>query len=105
MIGERLAHRVAAREGAHLAGLFSRLFCGQGILGCRRFQFFKLQFQLINQPRAPFRRDAEFVAAQLGNLKLEFLDHRFRAGHDGAGLCQFAFRNLCAGLRSGQGSA
>lgn len=79
LIGERFAHRVAAREGAHLAGLLSRMFCGQSILGGRRFQFFKLQFQLINQPGAPFRRDAVFIAAQLGNLKLEFLDLDWRS--------------------------
>jgi len=48
---------------AHPAGLLGRLFCGQDIFGCRRFQLFKLQFQLIDQPRMPFRRDTVFVAA------------------------------------------
>ena len=63
VIGERLAHRRAAREGAHRRGLFGRPFGGQGVLGGRRFQLFKLQFQLIDQAGAPFRRDAVFVTA------------------------------------------
>ncbi len=54
VLGERLAHRVATREGAHRAGFSGCLFHGQGILGGRRFQLLKLQFQLINQPRASF---------------------------------------------------
>lgn len=54
VIRERLGHRMAAREGAHRAGLFSRLAGGQDIFGCRRLKFFKLQFQLIDQPGASF---------------------------------------------------
>ena len=54
VIGKGFAHRMAAREGAHRAGLFSRLAGGQDIFGCRRLQLLKLQFQLIDQPRTSF---------------------------------------------------
>lgn len=33
MVGERLLHRVATRQGAHRAGFIGRVFCGQYILG------------------------------------------------------------------------
>jgi len=105
VIGKGVAHRMAAREGAHRAGLFSRLAGSQDIFGCRRLQLLKLQFQLIDQPGAPLRRDAVFVTAQFGDLELEFLDHRLRAGDNCTGLCQLAFRNLRTGLGGGQGSA
>jgi hypothetical protein len=96
---------MAAREGAHRAGLFSHLAGSQDIFGCRSLQLFKLQFQLIDQPRASFRRDTVFVTAQFGDLELELLDHCLRAGHDRPGLCQLAFRNICTSLGGGQGSA
>jgi hypothetical protein len=38
------------------------LFCGQGILGDRRFQFFKLQFQLINEAKPSGVRRAHACA-------------------------------------------
>ena len=73
-----------------------RIFSGCG------FQFFELQFQLIDQPRTPLGGDAIFVAAQLGDLQLQFLDHRFRAGCQGARLNQIAFRGLRTGCLRGQ---
>ena len=107
MFGERFAHRLARREGAHGAGLVLRrcLFSGQRILGCRGFQVFKLQFQLIDQPRTALGGDAVFVAAQLGDLQLQFLNHRLGAGRQGARLHQIAFRGLRTGCLRGQFSA
>jgi hypothetical protein len=81
------------------------LFSGQRILGGGGFQFLKLQFQLIDQPRAALGGDAVFVAAQLGDLQLQFLDHRFRAGCQGARLRQIAFGGLRTGRLCGQFSA
>jgi len=54
MVGEGSAHGLAPREGAHGAGLILRgcLFRRQRILGGGSFQLLKLQFQLIDQPRA-----------------------------------------------------
>jgi hypothetical protein len=89
-----LAHR-CRRGGGHIINAhFSR----QRILCGSCFQLLKLQFQLIDQPRAALGGDAVFVAPQLGDLQLQFLDHRFRAGGQGAGLCQFSFCRLRTGL-------
>ena len=106
MLGEGFAHRLAPGEGAHVgvrvgSGLLSR----QRILGCRGFQFFELQFQLIAQPRPALRGDAIFVAAQLGDFQLQFLDHRFRARCPGARLHQVALGGLRTGCLRGQFSA
>jgi len=75
------------------------------ILGRSRFQFFELQFQLIDQPRAALGRDARLVAAPLGDLQLQFPDHRFRAGRPGARWHQVAFSGLRTGCLRGQFSA
>ena len=104
MLGEGFAHGLAPREGAHGAGLVlrCRLFSRQRILGCCCFQLFELQLQLIDQPRTALGGDAVFVAPQLGDLQLQLLDHRFRAGRQGARLHQIAFSGLRTGCLRGQ---
>ncbi len=98
MVGEGFAGRLAAGETAHCAvsigrGLLSRqhIFCRGGL------QFLKLQFKLIKQPRTAFRGYAVFVAPQLGDLKLEFLDQRLRATHRRADLQKLAVGGFSAG--------
>ncbi|TGD66255.1 hypothetical protein EYC08_05065 [Tabrizicola sp. WMC-M-20] len=89
---------VLQKEGAHVAGgvRTSGLLSRKRILRGGSLQFLKLQFQLVDQPCAAFGRDAVFVAPQLGDLELQFLDHRLRAGGQGTGLRQFGFRSPCA---------
>lgn len=82
-----------ARDGGRVAcGLFS----GQRVFGRRGFEFLELQLELVQQARGPFGRHPVLVAAQLGDLELEFLDHRFRTADGRANLHQFAFRRLGA---------
>jgi hypothetical protein len=66
VVGKGFAPWLARRKGAHGAGfvLCCNLFSRQRIFGGGGFQFLKLQFQLIDQSRTAFGRDAVFVAAQ-----------------------------------------
>jgi transposase len=45
--------------------------------------------------RARRSEETVFVAPQLGDLELQFLDHRLRAGGQGTGLRQFGFCSPC----------
>tara|TARA_R100001369_G_scaffold51218_1_gene78032 strand:- start:1498 stop:1968 length:471 start_codon:yes stop_codon:yes gene_type:complete len=99
MIWKGFTHWLAPREGPHGAGFIcSSVFRRQRILRGGGFQSLKLQFQLIDQSCATLRGDPVFVAPQLGDLQLQFLDHCFHAGGKGAGLRQFGLCRLGAGL-------
>ncbi len=86
MFGKRLAGRPAAFEGGDICDLCCHAFSRDLVFGGVGFEFFELQFHLVDQPGAPFRALAILLTAQLCDLELEVPDHRLRSRHDGAHL-------------------
>ncbi len=76
MLGERLARAALAAERGDIGGLGRRLLGREFILRRRRFQFFELQFHLIEQPRAALRALAVNLPPELLDLQLQMHDQR-----------------------------
>jgi len=55
VVRKRLAHRPPTMKGAHRLRFRGRLLGRQLIFGCRCFQLFECQRQLLDQPRRTFR--------------------------------------------------
>ena len=69
------------------------------VLGGVGFEFFELQFHLVDQPGAAFRTLAILLPPQFGDLELEVADHRLGSRNDGAHL-----RKISLGRRGKRGA-
>ncbi|PYE84186.1 hypothetical protein C7477_1543 [Phyllobacterium leguminum] len=99
MAGERLAHGLAALEGGNIRRLCRCAFCRDEVFRCIGFEFFELQFHLVDEAGAALRASAILLAPQLGDLELQMCDQSLGGGDDGANLGEFGFGFGCARLR------
>jgi len=77
MLGQRRADRLAAGKRLDRRCLCCR---GRGDLARRCLQFLELQFHLVKQLAAAFRRGAEAVVLELGDQQSQVRHHRLGAG-------------------------
>ena len=76
MVGEGVALRPLALEAGDRGRSGDRLFCGEFVFRCARFQLFEFERQLIKQPHRALRLLPVDLALQFGDLELLRGDQR-----------------------------
>ncbi|PYE88079.1 hypothetical protein C7477_109124 [Phyllobacterium leguminum] len=97
MAGKWFAYSPAAFEGCNICSLRRGALRGDLVLGGVGFEFFELQFHLLDQPGAAFRASAILLASQFVYLELQMSDQGLGDRNNGANVGQFGL-DFCRAL-------